>query len=104
MCVCVCVCVCVCMCVCVWTWHDLYDFDHMPRDQVQKILISASEAQFSLLNVLSENFGTHEKLIFADHDPAPLSWRKNTSERILSTGMLTSSFSHLSKARLPPSG
>ena len=70
------------MCVCVWTWHDLYDFDHMPRDQVQKILISASGAQFSLLNVLSENFGTHEKLIFADHDPAVLEekYKRKNSE------------------------
>ena len=30
------------------------------------------KAQYSLLHVLSENFGTHEKQIIADHDPAQL--------------------------------
>ena len=42
------------------------------RKQGQKVWIDFQKAQYSLLHVLSENFGTHEKQIIADHDPVQL--------------------------------
>jgi hypothetical protein len=43
------------------SWHAMYDFDNMSREEDQSFFVSLSKAQFSLLHVLSENFGTHEK-------------------------------------------
>ena len=42
------------------------------QEQEQKLYIDFQKAQYSLLHVLSENFGTHEKQIIADHDPVQL--------------------------------
>jgi hypothetical protein len=42
------------------------------EEQEQKIYVDFQKAQYSLLHVLSENFGTHEKQIIADHDPVHL--------------------------------
>jgi hypothetical protein len=48
------------------------DLDNMTQEQEQKLYIDFQKAQYSLLHVLSENFGTHEKQIIADHDPVQL--------------------------------
>ena len=50
----------------------MYDFDNMSREEDQSFFVSFSKAQFSLLHVLSENFGTHEKQSIGDHDLAVL--------------------------------
>ena len=44
----------------------------MDKQQEQKLYVDFQKAQCSLLHVLSENFGTHEKQIIADHDPVQL--------------------------------
>jgi hypothetical protein len=54
------------------TWSPLLDLDNMNQEQEQKLYIDFQKAQYSLLHVLSENFGTHEKQIIADHDPVQL--------------------------------
>ena len=54
------------------SWHAMYDFDNMSREEDQSFFVSFSKAQFSLLHVLSENFGTHEKQSIGDHDLAVL--------------------------------
>jgi hypothetical protein len=38
------------------------------EEQEQKLYVDFQKAQYSLLHVQSENFGTHEKQIIADHD------------------------------------
>jgi hypothetical protein len=35
----------------------------MTQEQEQKLYVDFQKAQYSLLHVLSENFGTHEKLV-----------------------------------------
>ena len=42
------------------------------EEQEQKLCVDFQKAQYSLLHLLSENFGTHEKQIIADHDPVQL--------------------------------
>jgi hypothetical protein len=54
------------------TWSPLLDLDNMNQEQEQKLYVDFQKAQYSLLHVLSENFGTHEKQIIADHDPVQL--------------------------------
>ena len=54
------------------TWSPLLDFDNFNQEQEQKLYVNFQKAQYSLLHVLSENFGTHEKQIVADHDPVQL--------------------------------
>jgi hypothetical protein len=54
------------------TWSPLLDFDNMTQEQEHKLYVDFQKAQYSLLHVLSENFGTHEKQIIADHDPVQL--------------------------------
>ena len=50
------------------TWSPLLDFDNFNQEQEQKLYVDFQKAQYSLLHVLSENFGTHEKQIIADHE------------------------------------
>jgi len=54
------------------TWSPLLDFDNFNQEQEQKLYVDFQKAQYSLLHVLSENFGTHDKQIIADHDPVQL--------------------------------
>ena len=54
------------------TWNALLDLDNLNQEQEQKLYVDFQKAQYSLLHVLSENFGTHEKQIIADHDPVQL--------------------------------
>ena len=54
------------------TWSPLLDLDIITQEQEQKLYVDFQKAQYSLLHVLSENFGTHEKQIIADHDPVQL--------------------------------
>ena len=54
------------------TWSPLLDLDNITQEQEQKLYVDFQKAQYSLLHVLSENFGTHEKQIIADHDPVQL--------------------------------
>ena len=42
------------------------------EEQEQKLCVDFQKAQYSLLHVLSENFGMHNKQIIADHDPVQL--------------------------------
>ena len=42
------------------------------KDIIIKLYVDFQRAQYSLLHVLSENFGTHEKQIIADNDPVQL--------------------------------
>ena len=54
------------------TWSPLLDFERFDSDQEQKLYVDFQKAQYSLLHVLSENFGMHDKQIIADHDPVQL--------------------------------
>jgi hypothetical protein len=54
------------------TWNAVLDIDNLTQEQEQKLYVDFQKAQYSLLHVLSENFGTHEKQIIADHDPVQL--------------------------------
>jgi len=54
------------------TWSPLLDLDNITQEQEQKFYVDFQKAQYSLLHVLSENFGTHEKHIIADHNPVHL--------------------------------
>ncbi len=54
------------------TWNALLDFDNFTQEQEQKLYVDFQKAQYSLLHVLSENFGMHDKQIIADHDPVQL--------------------------------
>jgi len=54
------------------TWNALLDVDNMTQAEEQKLYVDFSKAQYSLLHVMSENFGMHEKQIIADHDPVTL--------------------------------
>ena len=54
------------------TWSPLLDFERFDADQEQKLYVDFQKAQYSLLHVLSENFGMHDKQIIADHDPVQL--------------------------------
>jgi hypothetical protein len=54
------------------TWRPLLDLDNMNQEQEPRLYVDFQKAQYSLLHVLSENFGTHEKQIIADHDPVQL--------------------------------
>jgi hypothetical protein len=54
------------------TWNPLLDLDNISPEQEQKLYVDFQKGQYSLLHVLSENFGTHEKQIIADHDPVTL--------------------------------
>ena len=54
------------------TWSPLLDFDNFNQEQEQKLCVDFQKAQYPLLHVLSENFGTNEKQIIADHDPVQL--------------------------------
>jgi hypothetical protein len=53
-------------------WHALFDFETMDKTEEQKLYLDFLKAQYSLLHVLAENFGTHEKQIISDHDPVVL--------------------------------
>jgi hypothetical protein len=60
-----------------WGLHwnpQLFDFDVMTKADEQQIYLNFSKSQYSLLQVSSVNFGTHEreKQIIADHDPVVL--------------------------------
>ena len=57
------------------TWSPLLDLNNLNQEQEQKLYVDFQKAQYSLLHVLSENFGTHEKQIIADHDPVRSSCR-----------------------------
>ena len=50
------------------TWNALLDFDNFNQEQEQKLYVDFQKAQYSLLHVLSENFGMHDKHIIAEHD------------------------------------
>jgi hypothetical protein len=50
------------------TWNALLDFDNFNQEQEQKFYVDFQKAQYSLLHVLSENFGMHDKHIIAEHD------------------------------------
>ena len=54
------------------TWNALLDLDNLNQEQEQKLYVDFQKAQYSLLHVLSENFGMHNKQIIADHDPVQL--------------------------------
>lgn len=54
------------------TWSPLLNFERFDADQEQKLYVDFQKAQYSLLHVLSENFGMHDKQIIADHDPVQL--------------------------------
>jgi hypothetical protein len=54
------------------TWSPLLDFENFNPEQEQKFYVDFQKAQYSLLHVLSENFGMHDKQIIADHDPVQL--------------------------------
>jgi hypothetical protein len=54
------------------TWSALLDIDNMSQEQEQKLYVDFQKAQYSLLHVMSDNFGSHEKQIIADHDPVTL--------------------------------
>ena len=54
------------------TWSPLLDFDNINQEQEQNLYVDFQKAQYSLLHVLSENFGTHDKQIIANHDPVQL--------------------------------
>jgi hypothetical protein len=54
------------------TWNPLLDLDNTSSEQEQKLYVDFQKGQYSLLHVLSENFGTHEKHIIAHHDPVQL--------------------------------
>ena len=54
------------------TWNALLDFDNFNQEQEQKLYVDFQKAQYSLLHVLSENFGMHDKHIIAEHDPVQL--------------------------------
>jgi hypothetical protein len=43
------------------TWSPLFDLDNMNQEQEQKLYVDFQKAQYSLLHVVSENFGSHEK-------------------------------------------
>jgi hypothetical protein len=47
----------------------ILDFDNMMQEEEQKLYFDFQKAQYSLLHVLSENFGTHEKQIIAGWTP-----------------------------------
>ena len=47
------------------TWNPLLDFDNFNPEQEQKLYVDFQKAQYSLLHVLSEKFGTLEKQIIA---------------------------------------
>jgi len=49
------------------TWNALLDFDNFNQEQEQKLYVDFQKAQYSLLHVLSENFGMHDKHIIADN-------------------------------------
>ena len=53
-------------------WSPLLDLDSMTQEQEQKLYVDFQKAQYSLLHVLSEKFGTLEKQSIADHDPVQL--------------------------------
>ena len=42
------------------TWNALLDFDNFTQEQEQKLYVDFQKAQYSLLHVLSENFGMHD--------------------------------------------
>ena len=42
------------------------------KDIIIKLYVDFQKAQYSLLHVLSENFGTHEKQIIVDNDRVQL--------------------------------
>jgi hypothetical protein len=46
-------------------WSPLLDLDSMTQEQEQKLYVDFQKAQYSLLHVLSEKFGTLEKQIIA---------------------------------------
>jgi len=54
------------------TWIPLLDFENFNPEQEQKLYVDFQKSQYSLLHVLSENFGMHDKQIIADHDPVQL--------------------------------
>ena len=71
------------------TWNALLDLDNLNQEQEQKLYVDFQKAQYSLLHVLSENFGTHEKQIIADHDPVQLV--ENSRLNTQSNGTVSSS-------------
>jgi hypothetical protein len=60
-----------------WRWGlewspALFDFDNMSVKEEQHCWLDFQKSQYSLMDVLSANFATHEKQIIADHDPLVL--------------------------------
>ena len=83
------------------TWSPLLDLDNMNQEQEQKLYVDFHKAHYSLLHVLSKNFGTHEKQIIADHDPVQLVEKlKNKYSEIRNANSPPASLSELSQAQV----
>jgi len=61
------------------TWNALLDFDNFNQEQEQKLYVDFQKAQYSLLHVLSENFGMHDKHIIADNTILFNLWKNSRS-------------------------
>jgi uncharacterized protein (DUF2249 family) len=73
----------------------------MNQEQEQKLYVDFHKAHYSLLHVLSKNFGTHEKQIIADHDPVQLVEKlKNKYSEIRNANSPPASLSELSQAQV----
>jgi hypothetical protein len=69
-------------------WWGLTHFVRL-RDldkvEEQKLYLDFSKAQYSILHVLSENFGTYEKQIISDHDTVVLVEKYIIQKEVLRT-------------------
>jgi hypothetical protein len=87
------------------SWHNLLDFENMDKTDEQKVFLSFSKTQHSILHFLSENLDTHEKQIISTNILMPL-WKyisssnQNSGTKILSFF----SFKHSSQDGLRGSG
>jgi len=54
------------------SWHNLLDFENMDKTDEQKVFLSFSKTQHSILHFLSENLDTHEKQIISTTILMPL--------------------------------
>jgi hypothetical protein len=73
------------------TWNALLDFDNFTQEQEQRLYIDFQKAQYSLLHVLSENFGMHDKHIIAEHDPVQFVEKLKAKHTVEYGGTVTSS-------------
>ena len=64
------------------TWSPLLDFENFNPEQEQKFYVDFQKAQYSLLHVLSENFGMHDKQIITDHDPVQLVEKLKVKDKV----------------------